>query len=292
MVNGFVIVDKPLGWTSRRVVTEVSKLFRERHAGHMGTLDPAASGVLPVALGNSCRLMQFTNEWHKTYEAWIRFGVASESGDSQGTKRQYQAMSNLDPQQVVDALNAMQGAQLQHPPAFSAVHVGGKRAYERARHGEAFSLPPRHIVVFQARLLAFKAGAYPRALVRFEVSSGTYVRSLATSLGKKLGGLAMLYALRRTQAGPFTQEEAVPLELLRALTPQERMHYLQQPWKAVSHLMVQTLSPQERRQVEHGGSFQGSPADPGTLCRVMDGDELLAIYRRQTCGWRPVAVFQ
>lgn len=292
MLNGFVIVDKPLGWTSRRVVTEVSKLFRQRRAGHMGTLDPAASGVLPVALGNSCRLMQFTDEWHKTYEAWIRFGVASESGDTQGTKRHYQAMPDLDPQQVKDALRTMQGVQLQYPPVFSAVHVRGERAYERARRGEVVSLPLRHVVVFQATLLTFEAGMYPRALVRFEVSSGTYVRSLATSLGEKLGGLAMLYALRRTQAGPFTQEEAVSLELLRALTSQERMHYLQRPWKAVSHLSVQTLSLQERRQVEHGGSFRGSPAAPGTLCRVMDGEELLAIYRRQTCDWQPVAVFR
>jgi len=208
---GFLNVAKPSGITAHDVVAIVRKTLRMKQVGHGGTLDPAATGVLPVAVGKATRLLRFL-AGDKTYLAEIQLGLTTTTDDTTGEPI---AESNAIPNaaQVELQLDAFRGALRQVPPMYSAVHVDGRRLYEMARKGEApDSVPERHVVVLSLELLSYQP---PLVTVRIHCSAGTYIRSIARDLGAKLGCGGCLKSLVREQAGPFKLSNSVALDELK-----------------------------------------------------------------------------
>lgn len=219
-MHGVLIVAKPAGPTSHDVVALVRRLAATRRIGHGGTLDPFASGVLPLFLGGATRLVEYHLADDKAYRATICFGATSTTDDLDGD------LTPMDPAadgaaptrpEVEAALATFLGAQLQQPPVFSAVQVGGRRAYAMARAGEAVDLPARSVEIRSLELVEWDATdpARPIAIVDVGCSAGTYVRALARDLGARLGCGAYLGALVRAASGPFTLADARSLDTLR-----------------------------------------------------------------------------
>lgn len=208
---GVLLVDKPPGCTSHDVVAWARRAFHTREVGHAGTLDPAATGVLVLLVGEATKLSSFITAEDKSYEAAVRFGVETDSLDADG------AVTRTGPEHVAtdalrDTLLAMIGPMQQVPPAVSAIKVGGVASHERVRRGEPVSLPPREVTLCAATLLAH-VGA--QATVAISASKGFYVRALARDLAARLGTVAHLSALRRTRSGCFSVDECLAGETLR-----------------------------------------------------------------------------
>lgn len=223
-MNGVVVIDKPGGITSFDVVAAVRRALGERRVGHTGTLDPMATGVLPVCVGEATKLVPFLVGGEKEYEAEVRLGVTTDSLDATGTVTSETNAAYVSRADVERALACFVGTLQQRPPMHSALRVGGQRLYELARRGVEVERAPRTVVVHAAELLAFDA---PAARIRVRCGKGTYVRSLAADLGDALGVGAHLAALRRTRVGPFAIADAVPLDTVspgtRLLTPAEAL---------------------------------------------------------------------
>jgi tRNA pseudouridine55 synthase len=216
-VDGVLVCDKPAGMTSHDVVGRVRRLAGQRRVGHGGTLDPPATGVLVLALGRATRLLPFLPMEPKRYLARIAFGAETDTLDASGTVTATADAAGVDEPAVRGALGGFLGPQAQVPPMVSAVKVGGERLYAKARRGESVERATRPIVVHALELVDFAAGERPEATVVVTCSGGTYVRSLAADLGRALGTLAHLAALRRTAVGRFTERDAHTLPALEAL---------------------------------------------------------------------------
>jgi tRNA pseudouridine55 synthase len=205
-MDGLLIVDKPHGCTSHDVVLRVRSLLKLKRVGHGGTLDPDATGVLLVALGQATRFFPYLSGQDKTYEGAIRLGFATDTYDASGRPASEEMADSPPVEAVVAAMRSLEGEILQIPPPYSAKKIGGSRAYKLARARKEFTLKPARVVV-----RSFVLRDYAPPLVEFEVacSSGTYVRSLAHDLGLKIGCGAHLHSLRRTSVGPYSVGEAV-----------------------------------------------------------------------------------
>jgi tRNA pseudouridine55 synthase len=214
--QGFVNLDKPPGMTSRRATDLVARVFRGAPAGHAGTLDPLAAGVLPVALGGATRLVELLHDADKEYRARVRLGLATDTDDAAGAPLGEPRPVTATPEEVERALAAFRGTVQQRPPRFSALKRGGRAAYELARAGEEVDLAPRPVTFHELSLLAYQA---PDIELAARVSRGTYLRALARDLGEALGCGAHLAALTRTRVGALRIEDAVSLERLRELGP-------------------------------------------------------------------------
>ena len=216
-MHGVLVIAKPAGPTSHDVVALVRRLAGTRRIGHGGTLDPFASGVLPLFLGGATRVVEYHLGDDKAYRATICFGATSTTDDLDGDLTPV-AGSAPDRPAVEGALAAMVGIQLQRPPVYSAIQVGGRRAYAIARAGETVELPLRRVELQALDLLEWDAAdpARPIAVVDVRCSAGTYVRALARDLGERLGSGAYLGALVRSGSGPFTLESAHALDAIRA----------------------------------------------------------------------------
>lgn len=212
-LRGFVNIDKPPGITSFDVVRAVRGAAGMRRVGHAGTLDPAATGVLPVALGDATKLVEELMDARKRYRAVIEFGVTTDTDDAEGAVVARGDASAVTQAQVEAALAPFRGEQWQRPPAYSAVKRGGVPAYKAARAGTPLELEPRPVVTYAVELVGFEEAAEggPLATVDVECGRGYYLRTLAHDLGGALGCGAHLRQLRRTAVGPFRVEEAVPL---------------------------------------------------------------------------------
>ncbi|MGE5513593.1 MAG: tRNA pseudouridine(55) synthase TruB [Bacteroidota bacterium] len=211
-VHGWVVLDKPQGMTSTQAVGAVRRLFDAQKAGHAGTLDPLATGILPIALGEATKTVPFAVDGQKTYRFSVRWGVETDTDDAEGTVTRESAerptraaIESLLPQFV--------GEIMQVPPAFSALKIDGERAYDLARSGEAVELAPRPVLIDRLDLVDMPSADV--AVFAAECGKGTYVRALARDLGRLLGCYGHVIALRRTQVGPFGEDAAVPLEELR-----------------------------------------------------------------------------
>lgn len=215
-MDGILVVDKPTGPTSFDVVKRLRALGRGKKAGHLGTLDPMATGVLPVCLGEATKIASFIVEGEKAYEATVRLGVETDSYDAVGKTVATVDASGLDRDRVLAAVRSFEGEYWQTPPMFSAAKVGGKRLYELARKGEEVERRPRKVRIPAIELLSFEPGPVATAAIRLRCSKGTYVRSIAHELGEALGVGGHLSALRRLAAEPFRIERAVPLDQLLA----------------------------------------------------------------------------
>jgi tRNA pseudouridine55 synthase len=206
-VNGWVVLDKPVGMTSTHAVARLKRMFNAKKAGHAGTLDPLASGVLPVAFGEATKTVPFVQDGEKTYRFTIAWGAETDSDDADGV---VVVRSDRRPEagEIVAALPGFTGRIMQRPPAFSAIKVGGERAYDLARDGEMQVLAPRPVEIHALALVAADAEA---ANFEARCGKGFYVRALARDLGRHLGCYGHVAALRRTRVGPFAEEDAVPL---------------------------------------------------------------------------------
>jgi tRNA pseudouridine55 synthase len=277
-MNGVLIIDKPAGWTSHDVVARVRRVLRERRVGHTGTLDPFATGVLVVLVGRATRLAQFLAGAEKEYEALVRFGYATETGDLTGARRELpptEDATDVRPcaewrmEEVESALESLRGEIEQVPPMYSAKKVGGKKLYELARRGveierAAVNVKIRELEVLigdDSLLRENKDGTCDLSL-RVVCSAGTYIRVLAEDLGARLGVGAHLAALRRTRAGTFHIGQSFSLERLA-----ERMEagalgdLLIMPDAALPLMPFVHLTSDEARRVSHGAAVRIAPYD-------------------------------
>lgn len=211
--NGLLLIDKPSGWSSFDIVAKVRNTYKKAaghkvKVGHTGTLDPLATGLMVVVVGSYCKRAAEFSKLPKTYEVTMKLGEISTTGDEEGEK---QSVSDRQPspEDIETALLAFQGEIQQVPPAFSAIKINGKRAYDLARAGKAIEIEPRTVTIHSLQLTSYK---YPYVNFTTDVSSGTYIRSLAQDIGKKLETGAYMSDLRRTVVGDFTIDHAVTIE--------------------------------------------------------------------------------
>jgi len=211
-MTGILIVDKPAGWTSQDVAAKLRGVYHERRVGHGGTLDPMATGVLPVFLGRATRAVPFFESAEKEYVAEIRFGLVTDTQDITGSVLA-ERPGSVEPEKVRQALAAMTGPQLQVPPMYSAVKVGGKKLYELARQGKEVERKARPIELKKLELLSCEGD---RAVFRVRCTKGTYVRTVCHDLGQRLGCGGCMSNLRRTRAGVYTIDQTFTMEQILA----------------------------------------------------------------------------
>ncbi|WP_414571330.1 tRNA pseudouridine(55) synthase TruB [Nostoc sp. CCY 9925] len=210
LFQGFLNLNKPFDWTSHDCVARVRKLLRLKRVGHAGTLDPAATGVLPIAFGKATRLLQYLPE-NKAYKATIRLGVRTTTDDLQGEIINSQACAGLSLAQVKTALSKFQGKIEQIPPSYSAIQVDGKRLYDLARKGEIVEIPVRTVEIFHTEILDWRQGDFPELDVAIACGSGTYIRAIARDLGAILETGGTLAALIRTESSGFHLTDSLTL---------------------------------------------------------------------------------
>lgn len=297
-VDGILVVDKPVGPTSHDIVALVRRLAGTRRIGHGGTLDPFASGVLPLYLGLGTRVVEFHLGARKAYRATVVFGGSSTTDDLEGEIAPAEGPPPTR-EAVASALAGFRGEQEQRPPAFSARRVGGRRAYALARRGETPELKPRAVTFHTLELTGWEDAdpEHPTAVVDVACSAGTYVRALARDLGAAVGSAAYLGALRRTASGPFTLADAHSLDEVRAAAAEERFaDLLLAAGAGLDDLPAVTLAAAELRIVAHGGwtgraerlGTAGEGIAPGGAVRLLAPGGSLAAIARVADGGRLV----
>src|SRR2546425_2867098 len=215
LMDGILNINKATGMTSHDVVASIRRLLKQKRVGHAGTLDPAASGVLPICIGKGTRVAEYLSESGKAYQAEIVFGVETDTYDSEGAIVRTASTADLTRAQIEQVLQHFTGPQMQLPPRYSAIKLQGQPAYKRVRAGEEVSLEPRPIVIYQLDIIDWLP---PCLTLAIECSKGTYIRSLAYDLGERLTCGAYLGALIRTRSGPFSLSESIAIEQLAVAT--------------------------------------------------------------------------
>ena len=264
-IDGFLNLAKPSGPTSHDQVAAVRRLFGTSRVGHAGTLDPLASGVLPVALGRATRLLNRLAAATKSYRAEAEFGLRTTTDDLEGRVLERCASPPLDVEEIQSALRRFVGRQLQRPPAYSAARQAGQRAYQLARAGEAVDLAPRWIEISRAELISWSP---PRLVFEVECSKGTYVRALVRDLAEHLGTLACLAGLARLRVGDFHLEDSVSLADLANRPPEGRLAALQSPDVVLRNLPTVVLDEFALDHFRHGRGW--SQAASGAEGRAYD----------------------
>jgi tRNA pseudouridine55 synthase len=289
-VSGVLIIDKPTGMTSHDVVQVVRRGTNIRRAGHTGTLDPRASGVLIVLIGPAVRLSEYISAEDKRYQAMVRLGERTDTYDGDGTTT---GMSPVEvtTTQLEEALQSFVGEIKQVPPSHSAIKIRGHRAYELARKGEKVELEPRIIKVHSLELVEWNP---PDAVIDVHCSSGTYVRSLANDLGEKLGCGGMLSGLRRMKSGRFSLRDSIPLRKLKeAFEDGTWYKYLIPAAEALADWPSIILNPEEVEAVRHGHRIHGE-GEAGVMVRaITEQGELVALmdFDPETEEFQPRKVF-
>ncbi len=295
-MDGLLIIDKPAGPTSHDIVQRVRKILRLRRVGHGGTLDPGATGVLLVAVGQGTRFFPFLSEHDKSYEGTIRLGFATDTYDASGRATTPESRDMPPLKDVARAMKGLHGEITQAPPPYSAKKVAGTPGYRLARAGKEFTLKPATV-----RIMTFEPVAYapPRLDFRAVCSSGTYVRSLAHDLGRTLGCGAHLRSLRRTSVGPYTVAMAVPLARIEEAAAAGRSSEVVLPLeKLLPEVPTACVRPEALPRLKNGAPLfpehlaAGGPAEearrpPRTLFRMVDANgRLLALARLGPDGER------
>lgn len=295
-ISGVLVVDKPVGMTSHDVVQAIRNGTGLRRAGHTGTLDPRASGVLVILVGPAVRLSEYVSASDKRYQAIIRMGGTTDTFDAEGKVTASEEPLNVSEEQFEAALKTFVGEIQQTPPAYSAVKVQGRKAYEMARKGEEVELEPRLITVHHLEVLEW---APPEVVIDVHCSSGTYVRSLANDLGVKLGCGAYLVGLRRTKSGRFSLRDATPLRKLQeAFQDGSWYQYLIPAAEALGDWPAVELSPDDVEGVRHGHRVKVKEGDTevakvrgvstqGELVALME----LVVNEDGSRDWQPKKVF-
>lgn len=290
VVSGVLVVDKPVGLTSHDVVQVIRKGTGIRRAGHTGTLDPRASGVLVILLGPAVRLSEYVSASDKRYQATIRLGQSTTTYDSEGEASSEPVnLDKLSEEEFEEILQSFVGEIQQVPPAYSAVKVQGKKAYELAREGEEVQLEPRLINVYSLELLEW---APPEVVVDVFCSSGTYVRSLANDLGERLGVGAHLVGLRRTKSGRFTLRDAVSLRRLReSFQTGDWAQFLIPASEALGDWPAVEMTADEVELVRHGHRVPATEGSQGWARAITEQGDLVALVELVEGEWQPRKVF-
>lgn len=278
-MDGALVVDKPEGWTSHDAVNRVRRLAGTRRVGHLGTLDPMATGVLPLILGRATRLAQFLMRGDKVYDAVVRFGYATDTYDREGRAVTPVTAPEIDLASLERALAGLLGTIEQVPPPVSAKKVGGTPAYKLARKQQPVELKPVPVTIHSIELVSLEG---PDARIIVRCSAGTYMRSIAHDLGKALGCGAFLQSLRRLASGEFTVEQARSLEELEQMTSEGRLSEALIPAASLlPGFPSEIVDPLTAGQIRQGRDFRVSPfrAKPGAkyVKAVSEQGELIAI---------------
>ena len=271
-MDGIVIVDKPQGWTSQDVTARLRRVFGTRRIGHGGTLDPMATGVLPVFVGRATRAVEFFEHAEKTYETVLRFGITTDTEDMTGTVLTEENVSFTE-EQLQETLAAFRGEILQVPPMYSALKVNGQKLCDLARKGKTVERQPRPITIHELTLV--ERGENTLRL-RVRCSKGTYIRTLCKDIGEKLGCGGCMESLRRVAAGEYTIDEAVPLQTL--LDTKEPEKYLRGVDTMFRNYPAVTLTANQETRCRNGNAFSVSLA-PGTYRAYSQGGEFLMLAK-------------
>ena len=271
-MNGIVIVDKPSGWTSQDVTARLRRVFDTRRIGHGGTLDPMATGVLPVFVGRATRGVEFFEHAEKTYETLLLPGLTTDTEDVTGTVLQ-KRQGSLTERDVEAVLPRFRGEILQVPPMYSALKVNGQKLCDLARKGKEVARKPRPITIHELEFLGFQEGMVK---LRVRCSKGTYVRTLCKDIGEALGCGGCMAALRRTAAGSYDLSQAVPLQTL--LDTQEPEQYLRSVDTMFSRYEAVTLTPNQETRCRNGNSFSLKKPD-GTYRAYSAAGEFLMLAK-------------
>ncbi|MCE2391796.1 MAG: tRNA pseudouridine(55) synthase TruB [Proteobacteria bacterium] len=276
MIDGFLTIDKPPGLTSHDVVQRVRQWAGQRRVGHLGTLDPLATGVLPIALGEATKLSRLLTHGEKAYRGTLRLGVSTTTYDREGERVAEYSGGWPDEAQVRRALSRFEGRIEQVPPPFSAVKRGGQAAYRRARRGEDVQLEPREVTIFRIELMRYEP---PDAEIEVDCTSGTYLRSIAHDLGEAMGTGGTLWDLIRTRSGPFGLEGAVPLDRIDDLGSERVV-----PMAAGTALPSFPVDARTSRRVGNGvqlGRQEVRGAPPEGVVQLVREGKLVALVEAQ-----------
>jgi tRNA pseudouridine55 synthase len=292
-MDGILNIHKATGMTSHDVVARVRKLLKQKRVGHAGTLDPAASGVLPICVGQGTRVAEYLSESGKEYRATIIFGIETETYDAEGQITRTASTDTLKRSEIEQALERFLGPQMQVPPRYSAIKIQGQAAYKRARAGEELALAARPIEFFRLEIIDWQT---PVLILDVACSKGTYIRSLAYDLGQAVGCGAHLGGLVRTRSGPFGLQESITLEELATACEQgESARYAQPADRALAQYPALHLSAEEELRVRHGNTFDYEiPEIARSLARVYNPEgNFIAIAQWDTASqkWQPTKVF-
>jgi tRNA pseudouridine55 synthase len=299
-MDGIFNINKAAGMTSHDVTARVRRLTRQKRVGHAGTLDPAATGVLPICLGQATRVAEYLSDSGKAYRATIRFGIETDTYDAEGSITS-EAPVSINATEIRAALPAFLGDQLQYPPRFSAIKRGGQPLYKLARAGRDVTIEARPISITALGIVAWES---PELVLDIECGKGTYIRSLAFDLGRKLGPGAHLAALVRTRSGPFTLDRSLTLEALeQSLADGSWPDYCYAPDEALLERRVAILGERNEWRLRNGlalefsaagsGNESGRDAREAELLRAysLDGRFLGILQWAEDRGaWRPLKV--
>ena len=258
MPNGIIIIDKPSDWTSMDVCAKIRGILREKRVGHGGTLDPMATGVLPVFVGQATRAVEFSENSRKEYVAGLRLGLVTNTQDTSGETVATYPVS-VSREDVERAMTAFVGGIQQIPPMFSAIKINGQKLYDLARKGQEVERKPRSITIYELELL--EQVNETDYLIRCVCSKGTYIRTLCHDIGHSLGCGGTMYSLRRTMAAGYTLAQAVTLEDV-----QERGEALLLPTDSIftQYPALQLKSAKQEKRVRNGNAFTDEPVPDGT----------------------------
>lgn len=293
-LDGWIVLDKPVGITSTQALGAVKRLFLPEKAGHAGTLDPLASGLLPLAFGEATKTVPYVVDGWKSYRFTVRWGAATDTDDSDGAVI---ATSDTRPttEAIEGALTAFIGEVSQVPPQYSAVKVNGERAYDLAREGGVVELKPR--IVSITRLAIVERPSDDEVVLEADCGKGTYVRSVARDLGLALGCYGHVTALRRTRVGPFGEPDMVTLDALRALATDAQAaidKVLRPPADALIGMPTMMVDRNAAGRLRRGQAALIRPGDPvadGEIC-ALDGPDVVALCSAQAGELKPVRVFR
>lgn len=268
---GFLVLDKPAGLTSHACVSRVRRTYGLRRVGHGGTLDPAVTGVLPIAVGSATRLLPYL-EGDKSYRGVVQLGLTTATDDLQGEVLEQRPLPELDAAALNRVLDRFRGAIHQAPPQVSAVHVDGQRAYQRVRQGASVALAARPVHIHRLELLGWNP-ASGRLALEVTCSAGTYIRALARDLGALLGCGGTLASLRRTAALGFTLAQAVSLEALEHTSPPP----LLEPLQVLAHLPRQQLAPAELKGWRCGRRLAAAVPTEAAAGELSEGQAVVVV---------------
>ena len=272
-VNGVLLLDKPKGVSSNHALQRVRRLFQAQKAGHTGTLDPMATGLLPICLGEATKFSSHLLEADKVYRTRVELGVITDTGDAEGTIIEQHEVPSLSVDDVEAVLTRFRGEIDQVPPMYSALKHQGKKLYELAREGKQVERAARRVSVYDARLLSFEGAAFE---LEVSCSKGTYIRTLAEDIGQALGCGAHISQLRRLKTGPFLADAMWTLEALEALADQAALEAELMPVDVlVDHLPLLTVDDTAHSRLAHG---QPAALETGALAP----DEVARLYYAET----------
>lgn len=292
-INGWIILDKPQNMSSNQVLRKIQYMLKAKKAGHIGTLDPFATGVLPLAFGEATKLIPYLEGTEKTYEFTLKFGIGTNTDDTEG---EICETSEIIPSkdEILSIIPSFTGKIMQIPPKFSAIHINGERAYKLARDGNDFDIPPRQITIKELKLLNYNQEQH-EAYFSVTCSKGTYVRTLGKDIAKRLNTCGHLSSLRRTKNGFFDLSCTILLENLKNMVYEdERLLSLLPVKTSLRDIAVIAVSEEEATKLRHGQglspkAYQGFPLN--TLLAALYNDCLVALVRVEERRLSPIRVF-